>query len=39
VDHRVIAHQRVVRWSEPFEAGQAADEEWDDILAGAELEI
>jgi hypothetical protein len=36
---RVHVHPRVLKWAEPFEQEQAADEEWDELLGAADFGI
>ncbi|WWD16729.1 hypothetical protein CI109_101160 [Kwoniella shandongensis] len=35
---RVMAHKRVIEWARPLEQEQAAEEEWDDLVANCDLE-
>jgi hypothetical protein len=33
-----MAHSRVIKWAAPLEQEQAAEEEWDDLLANHEFD-
>nr|XP_019000033.1 uncharacterized protein I203_07567 [Kwoniella mangroviensis CBS 8507]OCF63494.1 hypothetical protein I203_07567 [Kwoniella mangroviensis CBS 8507] len=37
--HKVMAHSRVIEWAKPLEQEQKDEEEWDELLAGAELDF
>lgn len=34
-----MAHNRVIRWAQPFEEEQAEGEEWDELLANQALDF
>ncbi|WRT69352.1 uncharacterized protein IL334_006336 [Kwoniella shivajii] len=36
---KVMAHNRVIEWARPFEQEQEEEEEWDDLMANAELDF
>nr|XP_019009026.1 uncharacterized protein I206_05666 [Kwoniella pini CBS 10737]OCF47807.1 hypothetical protein I206_05666 [Kwoniella pini CBS 10737] len=35
--HKVMAHSRVIEWARPFEQEQKDEEEWDELMATADL--
>ncbi|WVW86550.1 hypothetical protein I302_108600 [Kwoniella bestiolae CBS 10118] len=37
--HKVMAHSRVIEWAKPFEQEQKDEEEWDELLAGANFDF
>ncbi|WWC93163.1 uncharacterized protein L201_008131 [Kwoniella dendrophila CBS 6074] len=38
-EHKVMAHTRVIEWSRRLEQQQKEDDEWDDLLANANLDF